>query len=410
MAKTWTIIKHEYVTNVKRRSFLFGAFVVPIISILLIGVVFGLVISDETDVSRLGTVGYVDQSGVLARQIDQPGYFRQYESQDAASAALDDDSIGAYFVVMSNYMNSGEIQAFSKTGLPAALTGDIDAFMRANLSAGLDPTIAERLKDPVETTVKTLDNGRVIRDSAVAGLFIIPLIFVMVFLFASQTTSGYLMSGVVEEKTNHIMEVLVTSVTPFQLMFGKIVGLGLLGLTQLVIWIAAGYATLAIGRNSDVLSGITIPPDLLVVGVIYFLLGYFLLATVMAAIGVVIGSEQESRQFAGIFGLVLAIPFFLITSFITDPNGGVVTFLTMFPFTSPVSMILRMGFSAVPTWQLILSIGLLLLTALLMAWASARIFRWALLLYGKRPGIRELIRVIRRPAGMATSATGERAG
>jgi ABC-2 type transport system permease protein len=215
------------------------------------------------------------------------------------------------------------------------------------------------------------------------------------------------MSGVVEEKTSRIMEILVTSVTPFQLLFGKIIGLGLLGLTQLVIWMAAGFVTLALGRNTTFLTGITIPPDLLVVGVVYFLLGYFLLASAMAGIGVVLGSEQESRQYAGIFGLLLAIPFFFITSFFTDPNGGVVTFLTLFPFTSPVSMILRMGFSAVPAWQLIASIVLLLLTALFMAWASARIFRWALLLYGKPPGIRELIRVIRRPPAMATSATGE---
>ena len=104
---------------------------------------------------------------------------------------------------------------------------------------------------------------------------------------------------------------------------------------------------------------------------------------------------------------MLVIPFFLITSFITDPNGAVVTFLTLFPLTSPVSMILRMGFSAVPLWQLIVSVIMLLLSGLLVAWASARIFRWALLLYGKRPGIRELIRVIRRPSHMATTATGE---
>lgn len=410
MSKTWMIIKHEYLTNVKRRSFLFGAFVVPLISIVLIGVVFGLVINDETDVSRVGTLGYVDESGVLAGHIDEPDYFRAYESEDAARAALEEGSIGAYFVVTPNYMNTGVIRMFSASGLPEALNHEIDSYLLANLSAGLDPTIAARLKYPIETTIRTLDTGRVIRSSAIAGLFIMPIIFVMVFMIASQTTSGYLMSGVVEEKTNHIMELLVTSVTPFQMMFGKIIGLGLLGLTQLAVWIVAGYITLALGNNTSFLSGITIPIDLLVVGVIYFLLGYFLLACVMAAIGVVVGSEQESRQFAGIFGLVLAIPFFLITSFITDPNGGVVTFLTLFPFTSPVSMIMRMGFSAVPAWQLILSIALLLLTSLFMAWASARIFRWALLLYGKRPGLRQLIRVIRRPAGMATSATGENAG
>ena len=104
---------------------------------------------------------------------------------------------------------------------------------------------------------------------------------------------------------------------------------------------------------------------------------------------------------------MLVIPFFLITSFITDPNGAVVTFLTLFPLTSPVSMILRIGFSTVPLWQLVASLAILLLTGLAVAWVSARIFRWALLLYGKRPGIRELIRVMRRPAHMATTATGE---
>ena len=114
-------------------------------------------------------------------------------------------------------------------------------YLRANLSSGLDPAIAARIKDPVEGSIQTLDNGRIMEDSAVVGLFLVPIIFVMVFLFASQATSGYLMSGVVEEKTNRIMEILITSVTPFQLLFGKIIGLGLLGLTQLVIWLIAGY-------------------------------------------------------------------------------------------------------------------------------------------------------------------------
>jgi ABC-2 type transport system permease protein len=178
-------------------------------------------------------------------------------------------------------------------------------------------------------------------------------------------------------------------------------------LTQLIIWMAAGYVSLTVAHATDSLQGVTIPPDLVIVAVIYFLLGYFLMSSAMAGIGVVIGSEQESRQFGVLFSLGLIIPFFLITSFITDPNGTVVTFLTLFPLTSPVSVILRMGFGSIPTWQLVISIILLLATSLLVAWVSARIFRWALLLYGKRPGIRELIRVIRRPPAMATTATGD---
>jgi len=407
MSKTWLIVKHEYLTNIKRRAFLFGAFGVPIISIVLMAVVFGLVVNNETDVSHLGTVGYVDLSGVLAKQIAKPANFTVYDTETAARAALDAGKIGAYFVVETDYMKTGKLRSYGKNSLPAALTDTINGYLRSNLSTNLDPAIAARINDPLHSSIQTLDNGRTIQDSAVVGLFLVPIIFVMVFLFASQATSGYLMSGVVEEKTNRIMEILITSVTPFQLLFGKVIGLGLLGLTQLAIWLVAGYITLTLGHSNNILTGIIIPPDMAIVAIVYFLLGYFLLSSVMAGIGVVVGSEQESRQFSAIFSLVLVIPFFLITSFITDPNGTVVTFLTLFPLTSPISMILRIGFSTVPLWQLVASLVILLLTGLAVAWASARIFRWALLLYGKRPGIRELIRVIRRPAHMATTATGE---
>jgi ABC-2 type transport system permease protein len=140
------------------------------------------------------------------------------------------------------------------------------------------------------------------------------------------------------------------------------------------------------------------------------LLGYFFLASIMAGIGAVVGSEQESRQIAGIFSFVLVIPFFALVTFITDPNGVVPTVLTLFPLTSPVAVMLRLGFGSVPTWQLSLSMVLLLVTALFTAWASAKIFRWALLMYGKRPGLRDIARALRRPPTMATSATGERAG
>ncbi len=408
MHKTWLIIRHEYLTNIKRRSFLFGAFGVPLITIVLMAIVFALTINSEQNVDQLGQIGYVDQSGVLQQQVDKPSSFQVYDSEAAVKAAFDAGTIGAYFVVGSDYMNNGQVQVFSQSNVPTALTDEIDSYLRANLGTGLDPQILARIKDPVESSVKTLDNGRVIKDNAVAGLILAPIIFVMVFLFSAQATSGYLMSSVVEEKTSRIMEVLITSVTPFQLLFGKIIGLGLLGLTQLLVWAAAGYATLILGQNTSALAGITIPPDLLVVAILYFLLGYFLLSSVMAGVGAVVGSEQESRQFAAVFTLVLIIPFFLITKFFEDPNGTVVTFLSLFPLTSPIAVILRMGFSVMPLGQLLLSLGILLVSGLLVAWASARIFRWALLLYGKRPGPRELLRVIRSAPTMATTATGDR--
>ncbi len=409
MNRMWLVAKHEYMTNIKRRSFLFVAFGVPIFTIVMMAVVFGLIINNETDTTRLGTIGYVDQAGVLAQQIDKPENFSVYDSEAAARAALDAGTIGAYFVLPPDYMTTGRVNAVGSSSVPDALQGDIDAYLRANLSTGLDPAIANRLKNPLNTSLEALDTGRVITESGIVGLILAPLIFVMIFLFASQTTSSYLMSGVVEEKTSRIMEILITSITPFQLLMGKIIGLGVLGLTQLVVWIIGGLITLQLAQGSEVLNNLVIPPDLLVVGLIYFLLGYFTLSSVMAGIGAVVGSEQESRQFSGIFTLIMVIPFFAITSFINEPNGVVVTFLTLFPLTSPIAVILRMGFGVIPAWELLLSLALLFLTGVVVAWASARIFRWALLLYGKRPGLRELIRVIRRAPNMATTATGDRA-
>ena len=407
MSKIWLIIKHEYLTNIKRRSFLFGAFGAPIVSLGLMVLVFGLIINNESDVERLGTIGYVDESGVLAAQVDEPENFRAYDTEAAARADLDAGVIGAHFVLPPDYMETGTVRIYSNTSIPEVLEDQIDTYLRANLGAVLPPEIAERIKAPAETSILALDTGRVLQSDSLIGLVLMPIIFVIVFLFASQTTSGYLMGSVVEEKTTRIVEILVTSVTPFQLLAGKIIGLGLLGLTQLAVWIAFGYVALNFGQTSNILSGVIIPPDLLIIAVIYFLLGYFLLASVMACIGVIAGSEQESRQYAGIFSLIMVIPIFFIVTFITDPDSAIVTFLTLFPLTSPIAVLLRMGFGTVPPEQLTLSIALLALTALLAAWASARIFRWGLLLYGKRPSPRELLRVIRRPAAMATTASGD---
>jgi len=403
------VARHEYFTNIRRGGFLFAAFGVPLITVGLMVIVFALTFQNEMDSTRVGRVGYVDQSGILAQAIDQPESFERYETEAAAEGALTaTEGIGAYFVLPPNYLETGRVRLISNGDTPDALNDEIDTFLLANLGGDLEPEVAVRIKDPVNTAVLTLDNGRVIADNAVIGVFLAPLIFVMVFLLASQTTSGYLMSGVVEEKSNRIMEILVTSITPFQLLFGKIIGLGLLGLTQLTIWVLMGYITLRLGQNSEFLSGISIPPDLLIVGLIYFLLGYFFLASLMAGIGAVVGSEQESRQLAGLFSFGLAVPFFAIVQFFTAPDSFIVTFLTLFPLTSPVAVILRMGFGVIPTWQLITSMVLLLLTALFVTWASARIFRWSLLMYGKRPNLRQTVSAIFRSSGMETTATEER--
>lgn len=404
MHKMWLVAQHEYLTNLKRRSFLFAAFGLPVFIGVVMIIVFGLVGNSEGTLEDAGQVGYVDEAGVLSAAVDKPATFTRYDDEATARAALDEGSLGAYFVVPSDYLSMGRVRLVNYSTSSEALRDAVENFLRANLAASLDPNIPlERVQDPVNMTVHLLDTGRTLEQEAVIGLFLVPFMFSVIFLMSSQITSGFLMSGVVEEKTNRIMEILITSVTPMQILAGKLLGLGALGLTQLVVWAVVAVVGLNFSEQIPFLQGIVIPPDLIVFGLIYFLLGYFFMASIMAGIGAVVGSEQESRQYAGIISLVLAAPFFAITSFITDPNGTVPVLLTMIPFTAPLSAIMRLSFGTIPPEQLILSIVILLATTIFIVWISARVFRWALLLYGKRVTPRELWRVIRGTSGIATT-------
>ncbi|NDJ62405.1 MAG: ABC transporter permease [Chloroflexi bacterium] len=406
MNKALLVARHEYLFNVRRRGFLFAAFGVPLLTIVMLFFVFSATTEAETNVGAVGTVGYIDLAGVLVARIDEPDYFAAYDDEATARAAIDAGELGAYFVVTENYLETGAVNLVASAGVPEALEDAIEAFLAVNVGRELDPTVRSRIGAAGPFEMQLLNSGRSFdQENAVLSLFMTPLIFIIIFMISSQTTSGYLMSGVVEEKTNRIMEILVTSVTPFQLFAGKLLGLGALGLTQVVIWGAVGALAIPLTQAGDPLGGIAIPADLVIIGLIYFVFGYFLFASIMAAIGVVVGSEQESRQYAGLLSLGLALPLFFMFSFITDPDGGIATALTLFPLTAPSAIILRLGFGAVPVWQIGLSLGLLVLATIFFVWMSARIFRWALLLYGKRPGLREVLRAIRRRPAMATSAT-----
>lgn len=409
MSKTWLIAKREFLLNIRRPGFLFGTFAMPILLGVVMVVIASFSIQSEEDTSRIGTSGYVDLAGVLDAGIDEPDDFIRMADVDEARAALEAGEIGAYFVVNPQYVQNGSISVVGATSVPDALLDTFDSYLLANLGSEVDPQLMERLRDPVAMNVRTLDNNRTITQDGVFGLFIAPILFVIIFIIGSQSTSSYLMSGIVEEKSNRLMEILTTSVTPFQLMFGKILGLGALGLTMLVIWVSGAAIAINLTGNASFMSGVSLPPDLLIIGLVYFVLTYFLLASVMAGIGAIFGTEQESRQIAGLMTLPLAIPFFVIFEFFTNPDGPLVTALTLIPFTSPVSVIMRMGFGSVPAWQLGISLVLLLITTLALTWASARVFRYTLLMYGKRPGPRELLRVLRR-GGMNTTATGDAKG
>lgn len=409
MNKMWIVARREYLSNLRRRSFLFAVFGVPIFTFVVWAVIFLVMAATDEKLQEIGVVGYVDQADMIRNPVipaDQPELavpYIAYDSEEAARQALEANEIGAYFTLPENYLKTGTVKIYTPGSLSSALEDSINTLLLSNLSERLDSDVPlARIQTPVTLTVVAADTGRTLTEANIPALIFIPLIFAFVFFMSSNTTSGFLMNGVVEEKTNRVMEMLITSVTPMQLLLGKIVGLGLLGLTQLVVWGVAGFILIRLGQAAPFLAGIDFPADLALVFLVYFILSYFLLASLMAGLGAITGSSEERSLYTTVISLVWIIPFFFIATLIEEPNGTLAVVLTLIPVTAPMTVLLRMGFASVPAWQLIASLSILLVTALVVVWASARVFRWALLLYGKRPGPRELWRVIRNSPDSAT--------
>jgi ABC-2 type transport system permease protein len=399
MKKPWLVARREYFYNLRRRSFLFAVFGVPIFTFAAWFVVFAVISSSEENIEGVGQVGYVDHAGILDNALfprEYPDLFVAYPDETNARQALDNQSIGAYVTLPADYLKTGSVYFYSYGGIPEALKSAVTTFLLTNLSRQLDDEVLlERIQEPIELTVRVQDSGRNLTRDNLPALIFMPMIFAFVFFMAAGATSGFLMNGIVEERTNRIMEILLTSVTPLQILLGKIIGLGLLGLTQLVVWGAAGFLLIRFGQALPLLSGLAFPTDMALVFLAYFLLSYFLLASLMAGLGAVAGSEQESRQYSSIISLLFIAPFFAIVPLINEPDGNLATVLTMVPFTAPVTVLLRMGFGTIPAWQLGLSLLILLLVTVFVIWAAAKVFRWGLLLYGKRISLRELWRVVR---------------
>jgi ABC-2 type transport system permease protein len=280
-------------------------------------------------------------------------------------------------------------------------TGTLDAFLvRGLLEGQVDERLLERAAAPSNLDRVTLDEqgeptGPGSIGGAIAG-FLIPY-FLSIFLIISIfTASSYLLRSVGEEKESRVIEVVLSSVSATELLTGKVLGLGALGLTQVLVWVLS--SVVFTGGLGAVVAGAAaaLNPRVLVLGVAYFVLGYLLYGTLMAAAGALGTNMRESQQMAGLFTFFAAVPFMFNTFIIANPNSSMARALSIFPLTAPTAMMLRLPFGTVPALDIALSLGLLALSIPLVLWAGAKVFRMGLLLYGKRPGLRQIARALRQ--------------
>ena len=401
--KTAVIAVREFTHNLRRPSFLFAVLGLPltiIVALLLVGAAAARV----PDLSEYGKIGYVDSSAaqVLAGDVVPARYqdiFTRYATATAADAAARSGELSAYIELPADYFQSGRVALYTAKPAPANLRGAINALLRANLTAGLPQSLPlALLTQPPRVMVTVLDGNHTFTAEGAFFIFFLPLMFGFVLILTSVSTSSFLMSGLVEEKTNRIMEVLLTSVRPLELLLGKFVGMGLLGLLQVGLFLLAGLIGLGLAQRGDLLVGLSIPLDVALLAVFYYLLAYFMMAAIGVAIGGIAGSEKESRQLSGFFIMPLMLPYPLMLTFILDPNGSIPTLLTLVPFTAPMAVIMRAGLTAVPFWQILVSAtGLILVNAGIL-WVAARLFHWGIFNSNRMPGLRQIYRVLRGSA------------
>ena len=398
-SKIWLVAQREYIYNFKRRSFLFTAFVLP----LLMGIGFyfvGSLASDsETNLDDFRKVGYVDQAGIFANADDlgsEYERFEAYETEEEAHAAFDSDEISGYFIIGEDYFNLGEIQFFAEKGMPQALEGQFGDFIVESMVHNLDEQINfERLKDVSDIQIQLVGEDEPSEREDLVARFILPLIFALVMLMSVLTTSQFLMSSVVEEKENRIMEILMISIRPLELIGGKFLGLGALALTQVIFWVmTAAFIANATGQL-DVLTNVRLEPAEMLVMLLYFLLTFSLYAGIMIAIGSAVSAEQESRQVAAIFTLIFVSPSWAIGAFFQAPTGPITTVFGLFPMTAGLSNLVLIGLGETRTWQIVLSLVLLLAATIFMLVAASKIFRAGALLYGQRLSFRQLGQALR---------------
>lgn len=354
--------------------------------------------------AELPSVGVVDMTGRLAeiRRVeleDDTLTIERYEDEGAARAALSAGLIGAYLLIPPGYFQSEQPILYSPDAPTETLKDALEHYLRRGSLPEAPDWLIDRIEDPARLRYEDIESG----DSVQEGLGLIvwggtPVLLAFIFALLVFTGSNQLGSAVVREKDQRAMEMVITSIRPRTLVAGKVLGMTLASLTQLGIWILGGAVAIGLavaGRLAP--SMITMRWGALIWALVLGIPGYFLYAFIGAGLGIIAGDQQQARQLSGILGMLGLSPLYLVGVLISAPDGTLAVALSLFPLTAPTFSLIRMTLTTVPTWQLALALGLILISLVASIWVVTRIFRAAMLLYGQRLRPKEIWRALRAP-------------
>lgn len=429
MNKIFTIIRREYLSRVKKKSFLIMTILGPILMAGLM--VAPALLNDSGDEEKKIIV--VDHSHIFEKQFEKSKSIEYTILDDitAAKALLIDSDYNALVEIPPLGENTGlkkiekGVTVFAPKQVPLSTLSAIETILEKEIERkkmkahGIDPEIIKQTYADIDlTTIQYKGDGKE-EESSTTGSMIIGMIAGMLIYFFIFMYGTQVMRGVIEEKSNRIVEVIISSVKPFELMMGKIVGIALVGLTQFLLWVLLTSAILTIvsvfigqpemtAQQAEAMK--QVDPDFLtelmqklsqydfayLIGVFlfFFMGGYLLYGSLFAAIGAAVDQETDSQQFIIPITIPLIFSFVVAQSIIENPDGNMAFWFSIFPLTSPVVMMVRLPFG-VDLWELLLSMILLISGFIGSTWVAGKIYRTGVLMYGKKVNYKELWKWLR---------------
>ncbi len=402
MNKTLLIFRHEFLHTIKRTGFIILALALPVLALLGIGVL-NIVSGIAKPPAEVTKIGYVDEAGGFGQFTTQGNItLVRFDAPEAATQALIKKDIKEYFVIPPAFISTGIINRYTtqrELAPPEDTATIIKNFISSNLLAGqVSANTITRVEAPLNMVTTTLTaTGAVAPQQGGLANFIIPGVFSLLLALALMFSSAYVLQSLSEEKENRLMEILLSSVSTRQLLTGKVLGLGAAGLVQIIIWVISLPLLLNLASSSigGFISTVQLPASFLILGVVYFILGYAVFAVLSASVAAISPTVQEAQGYSGIYSVFAIAPFWFFSLLMLFPNNPVWIVLSCFPFSAPVLVLLRLGVTGVPAWQLALSLAIMVLAIIGGLFLAAKLLRTYILMYGKRPGLGEIIRNLR---------------
>ena len=405
MSKILAVFLFEFRSTLRRRSFQIStaAFPLVFITVILVVTILSTINAGADEESTL--LGYVDRWGKLPTQSPAGSRMVPYSSEEAARSALLDEDIEAYFVIPADYVETGLVQEYS-TSESSIFNANAESavlkilLVQALVEGHVPESVADRLQSPlrIERARLTAEGDAALKERDTFSRFLVPYIFGLMLLMSIFMTSGLLVQAIAEEKQSRTVEILLSSVSAFTLITGKVLGLGAAGLLQIIIWLLTARVLIFAGESLVPLpleNAIVIEPAVMVLILLFFILGYLFFATLLAAIGAMATTPHEGEQMSAIVIVPGVVPYMLLAVIINEPDGHIARIMTFIPITAPITAMLRLSASTIPWADFGVSLLILVFSIGGGLYLSAKVFRAFLLLYGRRPGLREIWRALR---------------